>query len=133
MILFTRRGALVSRLTAALALGALTFMSTGAYAADLDVITISAPNVKTVGRDVATGAPIEEVTKQATLKVDPVTLTTNSGVALIKDSVRETARKLCDSIDPLSSNDPTCVNNAVKPAMAQVDAATARARSTQTG
>ena len=130
---FSRTGALFSRLSAALALGALAFISTGAQAADLDEVTISAPNVQTVGRDTATGAPIEEVTKRATIKVDHVTLTTNSGVALIKDSVVETAHKICDSIDPLTSDDGTCVSSAVKSALTQVDAAAARARSTVTG
>lgn len=130
---FSRTGVSFSRLSAALALGALAFISTGAQAADLDEVTISAPNVQTVGRDAATGAPIEEVTKRATIKVDPVTLTTNSGVALIKDSVVATAHKICDSIDPLTSDDGTCVSSAVKSALTQVDAAAARARSTVTG
>jgi UrcA family protein len=130
MIPINRTGALRSRLSAALALGALVFMSAGAQAADLDEITLSAPSVTIVGRDAATGAPIEDVTKKASVKFDSVTLTTNSGVALMKDSIYETARKVCYSIDPsmLEEDNDTCIRDAIKSAQAQLDAATARAR-----
>lgn len=136
MISFDRTRALRSRLPAILALGALAFMSAGAQAADNpDEIVISAPNVKTVGHDEATGAPIEETTQTAGVKFDPVTLTTNSGVALLKDSVLGAASKVCSSITlPIADEDDgTCVREAVKSAQAQVDAAIARARSTTNG
>jgi UrcA family protein len=136
MISFNRTRALRSRLPAVLALGALAFMSAGAQAADdPNEITISAPNVKTVGRDEATGAPIEETTRTATVKFDPVTLTTNSGVALLKDSVVDAANKVCSSITlPMADeDDDTCVRDAIKSAQAQVDAAIAQARSTTSG
>jgi UrcA family protein len=116
-------------LPVALAIGALTVLSARAHADDLDEITISAPAVKTVGRDAATGAPIEEVTVTARVKTDPVTLTTNSGVALFKDSVLDAARKACTMADPLTPEDGTCVHDAVKAAQPQVDAVIARARS----
>jgi UrcA family protein len=131
-ISFTR--ALRSRLPVTLALGALAVMSAGAQAADFDQITISAPNVKTVGRDDATNAPIQEITKQATVKFEPVQLTTNSGAALLKDSVFSAALKACNSITltmaDADENDESCVRDAVKSAQAQVDAAVARARTT---
>jgi len=134
-ISFTR--ALRGRLSVTLALGALAFMSAGAQAADYDQITISAPNVKTVGRDAATNAPIQEITKQATVKFDPVQLTTNSGVALLKDSVFDAALKACNSITltmaDADENDESCVRDAVKSAQVQVDAAVARARTTTNG
>jgi len=134
-ISFTR--ALRSRLPVTLALGALAFMSAGAQAADYDQVTISAPNVKTVGRDAATNAPIQEITKQATVKFDPVQLTTNSGVALLKDSVFDAALKACNSITltmaDADENDESCVRDAVKSAQVQVDAAVARARTTTNG
>jgi UrcA family protein len=61
-----------------------------------------------------------------------VTLTTNSGVALLKDSVLETALKVCNSLTlPMADEDGgTCVSDAVKSAQAQVDAAIAKARTT---
>jgi UrcA family protein len=134
-ISFTR--ALRARLPVTLALGALAVMSAGAQAADYDEIAISAPNVKTVGRDEATNAPIQEVTKQATVKFDPVWLTTNSGVALLKDSVFDAALKVCNSITltmaDADENDDSCVRDAVKSAQAQINAAVARARSTTNG
>lgn len=135
MISFNRSRALRSRLPAVLALGALAFMSAGAQAADYDEVTISAPSVKTVGRDAATGAPLQEITKKASVKFAPVTLTTNSGVALLKESVFDAANKACSSITVTMSDDDddTCVRDAVKSAQAQVDAAISRARSTANG
>jgi len=114
----------------AFAIGALAIMSARAHADDyLDEITISAPAVKTVGRNAATGAPIREVTVTARVTADPVKLTTNSGVALLKDSVLDAARKACDAADPFTSDDGRCVLTAVKAAKPQIDAAVARARS----
>jgi UrcA family protein len=136
MISFDRTRALRSRFPAILALGALAFMSAGAQAADNpDEITISAPNVKTVGRDEATGGPIEEVTQTASVKFDPVTLTLNSGVTLLNDAVYDAALKVCNSITLTMTDDDNdaCVRDAVKSAQAQVDAAIARARSTTNG
>ena len=134
MITFGNTRALRSRLPIALALGALAFMSVGAQADEpdqVDQVTISAPSVKTVGRDEATGAPIQDVTKTVSIKFDPVTLTTNSGVALLKDSVFESALQVCNSIG--LDDDGTCVRDAVKSAQGQVDAAIARAKSTTNG
>ena len=134
-ISFTR--ALRSRLPVTFALGALAFMSAGAQAADYDEITISAPDVKTVGRDAATNAPIQEITKQATVKFEPAQLTTSSGVALLKDSVFDAALKVCNSITLTMSdgdeNDESCIRDAVKSAQAQINAAVARARTTTNG
>jgi UrcA family protein len=130
-----RTHALRSQLPATLAIGALALMSTGAQAVEPDEITISAPNVKTVGRDGTTGAPLQNVTESASIKFDPVTLTTNSGVALLKDSVFEAALKVCNSIDfsMEDDDDDTCVRDAVRSAQLQVNAAIARARSTTNG
>jgi UrcA family protein len=101
-----------------------------ANAAALYQITISTPSVKVVGRDSASGASIEETTVQTRVEFDPVTLTTNSGVALLKDKVLEAARTACESIDPVSPDDGTCVRDAVQSAQAQIDAAVAKARNT---
>jgi UrcA family protein len=130
---FSSIGAIRRALPAIFAFGALAAVSAAAQADDpeqVDQITISAPNVTTVGRDSATGAPIEETVKKAKISVDPVTLTTNSGVALLKDAVYEAATNVCASIDPLDGDDDTCIRDAIKSAQAQVDAAVARARST---
>jgi UrcA family protein len=135
MIPYSRTRAFCTRLPAALALGALAFISAGAQAAEPDEIAISKPSVNTVGRDEATFAPIDEVTEKASIKFDPVTLTTNSGVALLNDSVLEAAAKICNSGTFTMADDDTdgCIRRAVKSAQAQVDQAVARARSTATG
>jgi hypothetical protein len=113
-----------------------SFGSSGARAADdaqatgMEEITISAPRAKTIGRDPATGASIQVVMQSAHLKIDPLMFTTNSGIALVNDSVLDTARKICSSLDPLDSDDGgDCVRGAVKSAQAQIDAAVARAKS----
>ena len=136
MISVDRTRALRNRFPAILALGALAFMSAGAQAADdPHEITISAPNVKTVGRDELTGVPIQEVTQTASVKFDPVTLTLNSGVTLLHDAVFDAALKVCNSITLTMTDEDNdaCVRDAVKSAQAQVDAAIARARSTTNG
>ncbi len=123
-------------LLAMYALGAVALFSARAQADDpgqVDQVTVSSATVNTVGRDPATGGPIEQTRKTARIQYDPVTLTTNSGVTLLKDSVLETAHRVCDSIDPFDPDDGTCVRNAVDSAMLQVDAAIARARSTANG
>jgi UrcA family protein len=125
-----------SGLLATFAIGAVALIGARAQADDpaqVDQVTISSPTVKIVGRDSATGSPITQTTKTARIQFDPVTLTTNSGVALLKDSVLESARRLCDSIDPLDSDDGTCVRDAVDSAKPQVDAAISRARNTANG
>jgi UrcA family protein len=116
----------------ALVVGALTVLSAQANAAEPDEVTVSAPAVKTLGRDLQL-APIQEVTVTAHVDYNPVTLTTNSGVALLKDSVLEAARKACVSADPLDEDDGTCVRNAVENAKPQVTAAIQRARSAANG
>jgi UrcA family protein len=108
-------------------------MNVRAHAGDLDQITISAPAVKTVGREAATDAPIQQSTVSARVTFDPVTLTTNSGVALLNDSVLEAARRACDEADPLTPDDGSCLRTALESAKPQVDAAIARARSSANG
>jgi len=103
------------------AIAVLALLSTRAHANDPDVITISVSWVKTVGLDPAT------VALTARVQVDPVTLRTNSGVALLNDRVLERARKLCQAAGP-TILDGTCLREAVESAQPQVKAAIACAR-----
>ena len=122
------------RRMAAFTLGAIALLGSAAQAADpnkIDEITISSSRAKVLGHDAATGAPITQVMKTAKIQYNPVTLTTNSGVSLLKDSVQKAAQELCASIDPLDTDDGTCVRNAVDSAMPQVNAAVARAKASQ--
>ena len=114
----------------AFAVGALAIMNARAHAQDLDQVTVSAPEVKTVGHELSSLAPVEESTVTARVAFDPVTLTTNSGVALLRDSVFDAAIKACAAADPGIHDDGECVNTAVRSVKPQVDAAIARARST---
>jgi UrcA family protein len=130
-------------LPVAFAAGAIALVSARAHAADLDQInpvqldpiTVSAPAEKVVGRDSATGAPIEEVTVTASVQADPAALKTNYGALMLNYSVLDAARKACAAPDPIADadDDGTCVRDAVESAKPQVDAAIAKARSSLAG
>ena len=87
----TSKKTLSANLYAAFAVMAFAVCSVSAQAAEPDEVTISAPATRTVGHDYATNAPIQETTVKVAVSYDPVTLTTNSGVALLKDSVADAA------------------------------------------
>ena len=125
----TSKKTLSVNLYAAFAVMGLAVSSVSAYAAEPNEVTISAPATRTVARDYATGAPIQETTVKVAVSYDPVTLTTNSGVALLKDSVADAARKACDTADPLTDDGGTCVREAISSAQAQIARAVAQARS----
>lgn len=119
-------------LRAALAIAALAVFSVSAHAADYDEITIHGSTTRTVGREDATGAPIQETTVKIGVTYDPVTLTTNSGIALLNDSVADAASKACFTADPLS-DDGMCVRNAIESAQPQIARAITLARSSVNG
>ena len=119
---------------ATLLVGAILLVNATAQADEPDTlnqITITSRSVKTVGHDLATGAPIKEITKTAHVQYDPVVLTMNSGVSLLKDSVQDAAVKVCASLDPLDGEDEDCVRRAVESAQPQIKAAVARARAAE--
>ena len=128
-------------LPVAFAVGAIALVSARAHAADsdqldpvqLDPITVSAPAVKIVDRDAATGAYTEQVTITARVQADPAALRTEYGALMLNYSVLDAARKACTEADPLADDEGTCVRDAVESAKPQVDAAIARARSSLTG
>jgi UrcA family protein len=120
-------------LSAAFAVMALAVFSVSAQAAGPTEITISGPTTKTVGRDYATLAPIQETSVKIAVSYDPVTLTTNSGVALLKDTVVDAARKACETADPFMEDDGTCVREAISDAQPQIARAISQARSNTSG
>jgi len=82
--------------------------------------------------------PIQKTTVTAAVKFNPAVLTTNSGAALLEDSVRAAAGSACDaatalSPDQISLGDQSCVLRAMQSAQPQVAAAIARARSKAKG
>ena len=124
---------LSKRVPSAAAIMALTVFGVSAHAADLDQITVHGSTTKTVDRDYATGAPVVETTVKVGVSFDPVTLTTDSGVTILKDSVAEAARQACTMAGPLDDDGGTCLRNAISSARAQVDRAIEQARSRSNG
>jgi UrcA family protein len=120
-------------LHAAFAIMAIAVSSASAHAADLNEITVQGSTTKAVGRDDTTGAPIQETTVKVAVSYDPATLTTDNGVALLKESVAEAARKACDTADPLSDDDGTCVQEAIDSAKDQIARVVTQARNSTNG
>jgi UrcA family protein len=112
----------------AFALGVFALTANNVYATELDKVVIEPPLVKVIGRDAGTEAPIENVTVVARVIPDPETLTSDSGVALLNDNVREAARKACFEADPMTPDDGTCYRKAVASAKPQMAAMIARAK-----
>ena len=112
----------------ALAVGALALTTSNVYAEELDKIVIDQPVVKAVGRDEGTDATIEDVTVVARVIPDPETLTTDSGIALLNDNVREAARTACFKADPMTPDDGTCYRKALESAKPQMAALIAHAK-----
>jgi UrcA family protein len=128
-IVSTRFNVLRSGCALALALGALTVLNAKARADELDPITVSAPISKKIMQETATEPATVDVTVNARIDVDMETLKNESGVVLLKDRVEEAAYKACYAADPMTTDDGTCVANAMKSAKPQVAALIARARS----
>jgi len=112
----------------ALAVGAIALTTSNVYAEELDKIVIDQPVVKVVGRDGGDDAPIEDVTVVARVIPDPETLTTDSGIALLNDNVREAARTACFKADPMTPDDGTCYRKAMAAAKPQMAALIAHAK-----
>ena len=101
----------------------------GAQAADLGEVTVTGPTIHTIGRD-ATGTPVRQLSGTVTVQYNPISLTTNSGRALVDYRVANVARNLCSANGafPNADDDFNCVQQAVRGAKVQLDAATAQVR-----
>ena len=128
-----KRRKLAGAAVLAFAAGGLALSWVSAHAANvtLDPVTISAPAVKVVGRDTLTNSALQKTKIAAHVEFNPVALTTNSGVALLRDSVQTAAFRACAPLGPDSFG--TCVIRAEQSAQPQIDAAIARARSDTKG
>jgi UrcA family protein len=120
-------------LQAAFAIMAIAAFGASAHAAGLNQITVQGSTTKTVGRDDATGAPIQETTVKVAVSYDPATLTTDSGIAILKESVTDAARKACDAAGPFTDDGGTCVQEAIDSAQAQIARVVSQARSSTNG
>jgi UrcA family protein len=133
MTISTRAKILSASLHAAFASMAIAAFSAGAHAAESNEILVQAPTTKTVGFDLPTGAPIRETTVKIAVTYDPATLTTDSGVARLNESVADAARKACDTAARVTPDDGTCVRKAIDSARAQIARIVSQARSTTNG
>ena len=114
---------------AILAIGVLS--ASAVQAADLGEVTVTGPTISTPRFD-ATGTPVRQVSGTMTVQYNAISLTTNSGRALVDDKVADVARTLCSTIsiavDPASRDERTCVRQALDGAKSQLDAATTELR-----
>ena len=133
MMISTRAKILSASLHAAFASMAIAAFSAGAHAAEFKEIVVQGPTTKTVGFDLPTGAPIRETTVKIAVTYDPVTLTTDSGVALLNESVADAARKACGTAARVTADDGTCVRKAIDSARAQIARIVSQARSAANG
>jgi UrcA family protein len=97
-------------------------------AANLNDVVVQMPSTKIIGRDAATGAPIQEITTTARLRYNPIVLTTYSGRALLDAKVARLARSLCaaDALAYVTDDDGTCLRQAIRHTQAQLDAVAAQ-------
>jgi UrcA family protein len=133
MTISTGAKILSASLCAAFASMAIAAFSASAHAAESNEIMVQGPTTKTVGFDLPTGAPIKETTVKIAVNYDPATLTTDSGVALLKESVADAARKACGTAARVTADDGTCVRKAIDSARAQIARIVSQARSITNG
>ena len=119
--------------SAAPTLAILGFMLSGgaALAQQVEEITIIAPHEihrKTIGRT-AIGAPIEQISLSHRVGYNDLNLTTNDGLAALRQRVADEAKLACDELDQLYPLDKDrdknrkCVADATADAQAQINAA----------
>ncbi len=113
----------VYALIAAAALG----FATTARGAEPEQIVVQGPTTHAIGY--GTLRPLEQSTVKVGVSYDPVTLTTHSGVALLKDAVTQAAFKACVDADPNYPPESACISTAIEQAQPQIAQAVARARS----
>ncbi len=121
----------LGRISAAFAGTALLLGAIGppcATAAEIEGITVAAPRVKILEHGPGTAVAEQQVSITARVPYEAVTLSTNSGVALLKDGVEQAARRVCSAADPGAPVDTKCIRDAIHAAQPQIDAAVARAR-----
>jgi len=119
-------GLTIPALYALAAVAALCITAT-ARAAEPEQIVVQGPTTRIVGYESL--RPIEQSTVKVGVSYDPATLTTHSGVALLKDAVTQAAFKACIDADPNFPPESACISQAIDQAQPQIAQAIARARS----
>lgn len=102
-----------------------------ARGAEPEQIVVQGPTTHAVGY--GTLQPVEQSSVKVGVSYDPVTLTTHSGVALLKDAVTQAAFRACIDADPTYPPNSGCISSAIAQAQPQIAQAVARARSDTNG
>ena len=103
-------------------------LGSAAFAQQPAEVTVEASRIvkERVGRS-PTGAPINSLSLSYTVSYADLDLSTQAGVATLKDRVNDAAKDACKEISRLypasTPGDAECVASAVKEAMSKVDAA----------
>ncbi|MDR3511778.1 MAG: UrcA family protein [Caulobacteraceae bacterium] len=94
----------------------------GGYPDEMSGVTVYAPRY--VGRSATTGAPIELVRASRVVDYSDIDPDTEWGAHVLRTRIERAARSACDELDaeyPISTSDnPPCVDEAVRNAMHQV-------------
>ena len=120
-------------LPAAIAAASLVATSSPAHGEELTQIVVRGSSTKTIGYDYHDLRPIQQSTVTVGVRYDPVTLTTNSGVALLKDAVAQAALKACGASHWSTSLYNSCVRPAIDQAQPQIARAVEEARARLNG
>jgi UrcA family protein len=112
---------------------ALAGLSSPAHSEDLTQIVVRGSNTHTVGYDPHGLRPIQQSTVTIGVRYDPVTLTTNSGVALLERAVTKAAYAACQADDGSSYLYNSCVRPAIDQAQPQIARAVQEARNRLNG
>ncbi len=124
----TQVKALDLTLPALFALVATAGLCAGARGAEAPAsqIVVRGATTQVIGNDYR--RPLEQSTVKLGVRYDPVTLTTNSGVALLQDAVTQAAFRACVDADATSAPESRCIPNATDQAQPQIAQAVAQAR-----
>lgn len=120
------KSALRSAVSTALLATTLAIASYSALSQPVEEITVTAAREVTVGRT-STGIPIKEISIESRVSYADLDLTTDSGVTVLQERVKDAATSACKDIvvrfPVQGSTDKTCIKHAVDDAMAQIKAA----------
>jgi UrcA family protein len=109
-----------------------TLAVAAAVAQPMEIVTVEAAQVITVGRSGTTGAPIKEITIKSQVSYADLDLTTDAGAKELEKRIRDTASSTCNDIrvdfPADGSTVAKCIKDAVDGAMAQANTVIAAKR-----
>ena len=98
----------------------------------MEIVTVEAAQVISVGRSTTSGAPIKEITIKSQVSYADLDLTTDAGAKELEKRIRDTASSTCNDIrvdfPADGSTVQKCINDAIEGAMAQANTAIAAKR-----